>query len=172
VSPGTRSTFKAIIVDLEAGTTKELAAVTEDLWGTRLLWRWASNDILALSDNVADWTLDLETGEVDHPVGPRKVASPDTHWVVDLERMGIFPNNDSADARVTLTDEMLHPQWPPVWAPDSRHLVMGGGQVIDIKDGTIIRSLAELEGCPTPPQPLAIGHAGSELYVAYQLTCH
>ncbi|MBP2018384.1 hypothetical protein J2Z79_001792 [Symbiobacterium terraclitae] len=166
---------QAVLVDLAQGSTRELATVAQSGDVTQLLWRRAANDVLAITESGPNWTpawtLNLETGELSQPTGPLQLESPDGRWVIDFDRMGIFATDDPATPAVALSDEMLHPQWAPVWAPDSRHLVMGGGQVIDVATGTVLRSLADLQTC-APLRTLSVGLAGEELFVAYQDSCH
>lgn len=160
------TTADVVRLNLSTWSAAPLQPVGRSVEFATLHWVPGAEMIRVMPERSADWMLNLKTGEAEDPL-ELQIYSPDGRWMVDGARRGIYATG--SDAVIPLTDELTHPY--ALWAPDSQHVLLSGGQVIDIQTGQEVFSLQTLRTC-ADLYPRLVGSTGSGLFAAYADSCH
>jgi hypothetical protein len=178
LSPDGQEAVLLVHADGKAGLQRlSLAGWTATAWQAldrpvesygQLNWVAGQQQVKVLSQQGAPWLLDLTTGETRDVSGTPLISSPDGRWVVDPD-IGAIIGTDGRS--VPLSAGMQAAKYPyALWAPDSRHVLLPGGQVIDMETGSEFAQIKGME-CAAP-QMLQLGKVGSELVAAYSVGCY
>jgi hypothetical protein len=155
-------------LDLAAWTVTEWQALGRPVAYAALNWVTGKQQVHVLWREGAPSLLDLTTGEVRPVSGSPRVSSPDGRWVVD-PNLGAIVGPDARS--VVLTDAMRATVYPyALWAPDSKHVLLPGGQVIAVETGLDL-SLPESPHQCASPRPSGLGIVGADLVAQYVVDC-
>lgn len=167
------ATAQAVRLSLNTLTVGEPVKLDRSVEMATVQWLPGTERVEVIPERTQHWQLDLKTGKTQPLTGEPVAYSPDGRWVVDINRGGIFAAGDtSGAARVKVSETVggvIHRL--PLWAPDSRHVALPGGDVIDVETGKQIFSLKPLRTCAALT-PILMGSTGSQLVLAYSDSCH
>ncbi|MDF2627603.1 MAG: hypothetical protein K0R39_1434 [Symbiobacteriaceae bacterium] len=169
---------KSAVVLLEVGairldlTTWEAKAINDKASFERFArLNWGKETLLIVSDqDKAPFTINLNTGDINFPTGVPQIYSPNGQVVVDAEAGAIV--GVKGERIFTLTAAMEARKKPyAIWAPDNKHVIFPGGQVIDITTGEQVAYFTnEFPDCKPIPEQLSL--AGGQLIAQYLVPCH
>lgn len=172
-APAGPGVWKAVRVDLEAGTMKTLGSGNRPVDQMLPIWVEGAREVLFLPISPhlgqTDWSLHVDTGAVQDGTGSRSVPSPDGIW----EAVGgaVYPAGGTTGEPVLRwaepdeASELL-----PVWSANSRLLFTPTGEVVDLSAKMVVDQV-EQTICG-PHTPLNIWSAAPETYLAYVAPCH
>ncbi len=106
------------------------------------------------------------------PAGDATIsAAPDGRWLVVFKAGKVALGQQGSAHRVVMADLAETDRPVAFWTPDSRHVLLPGGQVIEVDTGREVVSLAMFKTCGTVA-PAGLGKVGATLVAAFVDNCH